>query len=68
MSESEEFFEKYGNEFLQLSDWEMLRGLRVEDVYQHFKERLMAELAVSAPDLRTLGILIEKPDEPDESE
>jgi len=33
----------------------------IEELYQQFKERLMDDLAVEAPDLRTYGILVPKP-------
>ena len=32
----------------------------IEDLYQAFKERMIKELAVSSPDMRTLGVLINK--------
>lgn len=34
-------------------------GPSVEDLYQAFKERLVAELLVDHPDLRSYGLLVE---------
>lgn len=35
----------------------------IEDFYQAFKARMIDELAVQAPDLRTLGVLVERPED-----
>jgi len=55
-----EFFKDYGDYFVVLKNYSS-SSVRVEDLYQIFKARLIAELAVEAPDLRTLGIIVEKP-------
>jgi hypothetical protein len=58
----EQFFGVHGDDYVRLFSFGDDRDMRVEDLYQHFKNRIMAELAVQAPDLRTLGVLVERPE------
>jgi hypothetical protein len=59
----EQFFGVHGDDYVRLFNFGGSQDMRVEDLYFHFKARMMAELAVQAPDLRTLGALVERPEE-----
>jgi hypothetical protein len=65
MMEHDEFFRKFGRTCVKAAElhWRTseVEHLSIEDLYQQFKARMMAELAVSAPDLSTLGALVNKP-------
>jgi hypothetical protein len=58
-----EFFGRHGDEYITFGIYDVTSSIRIEDLYHFFKARMMAELVVSAPDLRTLGVLVEKPEE-----
>jgi hypothetical protein len=58
----EQFFGVFGDEYVRVHSYPAHREVRVEDLYQHFKARLMAELAVSSPELLQLASLAERPD------
>lgn len=56
----QEFFAKCGDKWLQPKEFgECLFPVKVEEMYQHFKARLKVELAVDAPDLRAMGVLVD---------
>ena len=56
----EKFFNKMVDYRIETRFYENGESFEVEELYQAFKARLIAELAVSAPDLRTLGLIVEK--------
>jgi len=47
MDESEKFFNRYGDESVRLHFYENTNCVLVEDLYQHFKTRMMKELGLS---------------------
>ena len=58
----QEFFDKAGNDWLHpLSFGECYWPVTVEEMYQHFKARMMEETAIAAPDLRTMGKIVDVP-------
>lgn len=64
----QEWFEKWGGETSIAREYRVDGYVQFaeevtthEEMYQAFKERIKAELAVEAPDLRTLGILVDLP-------
>jgi hypothetical protein len=62
--DSERFFILDGDKLVRVyterGQWVEVGTL--EYLYQQFKARMMAELAVSAPDLSTMGVLINRPE------
>ena len=57
-----EFFERAGDDCIHPKSFgECYWPVTVEEMYQHFKARLMEETAIDAPDLRVMGKLVDMP-------
>lgn len=58
-----DFFNTIGSQYLHPSQWgESIFPVSVEEMYLHFKARLMEELIVSLPNTGFTGTLKENPD------
>jgi hypothetical protein len=58
----QEFFDRVGDNWIHPRVYgESLWPVTVEEMYQHFKARLMDETAIDAPDLRTMGKIVDVP-------
>ena len=44
----EEFFKRYGDWNVRITAWEQRAPITVEDIYQHFKARMLDEFAEEA--------------------
>ena len=55
----EKFFERVGESYIEPIRWgECLWPVSVEEMYQHFKARLLTEIAVESPELLNRAELV----------